>query len=351
MNIIWRGNVNSNRGFGNVTTNLTQALLRMGHNVAVEPVYYPEEAVPASVDSAESQRMEDGESSIAKHRPYINCVNNYTVSARYPYPQIFYTASEGTSCSRQILSIQHRLAEVWVPSMHSKVGLEHSGIAVNVRIIPHGVDLSLFNPTNITQEKSSRFRFLSVFRWTWRKAPELLLGAFKEEFSENEAELVLKTGRIHTYSNDIPRNLGRNVLILTEDVNISQLCNLYASAHAFVLATRGEGWGLPITEAGAMGLPIIVTKWGGQMDYLDSRWAYLIEVERLVVPPKEARKEPGILYAEPSFEDLRQKMRQVYENYQEAKKKADMFRVQLAVKWTWDNAATAATERIKQIFS
>ena len=39
--------------------------------------------------------------------------------------------------------------------------------------------------------------------------------------------------------------------------------DLYARAHVFVLPTLGEGWGLPIHEAMAMGLPVITTNHSG----------------------------------------------------------------------------------------
>jgi len=40
---------------------------------------------------------------------------------------------------------------------------------------------------------------------------------------------------------------------------------LLQSVDAFVLATHGEGWGLPIMEAMAMELPTIATFWGGEL--------------------------------------------------------------------------------------
>jgi hypothetical protein len=39
-------------------------------------------------------------------------------------------------------------------------------------------------------------------------------------------------------------------------------------ADAFVLPTRGEGWGLPVMEAMAMALPVIVTNTSGCSQYL-----------------------------------------------------------------------------------
>ena len=40
--------------------------------------------------------------------------------------------------------------------------------------------------------------------------------------------------------------------------------NLLASADAFVLASRGEGWGLPVAEAMSMALPVVVPNHTGK---------------------------------------------------------------------------------------
>jgi glycosyltransferase involved in cell wall biosynthesis len=39
------------------------------------------------------------------------------------------------------------------------------------------------------------------------------------------------------------------------------MLRMYSSVDAFVLASHGEGWGLPYMEAMAMGLPCIATNW------------------------------------------------------------------------------------------
>lgn len=68
---------------------------------------------------------------------------------------------------------------------------------------------------------------------------------------------------------------------------------LYAAADAFVLPTRGEGWGLPVQEAMAMGftcsnttthyfrLPTIATNYSGVTMLVDAQTAFPITVETL----------------------------------------------------------------------
>jgi glycosyltransferase involved in cell wall biosynthesis len=57
--------------------------------------------------------------------------------------------------------------------------------------------------------------------------------------------------------------------------------DLYSLADAFVLPTRGEGWGIPVAEAMAMGLPVIVTNYSGPTEYANEENAYLLPVTGL----------------------------------------------------------------------
>lgn len=57
--------------------------------------------------------------------------------------------------------------------------------------------------------------------------------------------------------------------------------SLFKSADCFVLPTRGEGWGLPVVEAMAMELPVIVTNWSGPTAYLDDTVGYPLAIEGL----------------------------------------------------------------------
>ncbi len=53
----------------------------------------------------------------------------------------------------------------------------------------------------------------------------------------------------------------------------------FRSGDAFVLPSRGEGWGRPHVESMAMGLPLISTNWSGITAYLDESVGYPIAIE------------------------------------------------------------------------
>jgi glycosyltransferase involved in cell wall biosynthesis len=64
-----------------------------------------------------------------------------------------------------------------------------------------------------------------------------------------------------------------------EALTRAQLLAEFRAAHAFVLPTRGEGWGLPVAEAMTLGLPTLVPAWSGPSAFATHATAYLIPLE------------------------------------------------------------------------
>ena len=81
-------------------------------------------------------------------------------------------------------------------------------------------------------------------------------------------------------------------LVQGEDMPRAALRNLYAAADAFVLPTRGEGWGLPIAEAMAMALPVIATNWSGPTALLSTHNSYPLSRELTPLPGGQAGARP-----------------------------------------------------------
>ena len=128
-----------------------------------------------------------------------------------------------------------------------------------------------------------------------------------------------------------------------------QMGSLYRSADAFVLPTRGEGWGMPVLEAMACGLPTIATRWSGPADFLHEGVGYPLEPLRLV--PAEARCPyyAGFDWADPDVEQLRSLMRQVADNPEAARLKGLAAAAEVAAKWTWNDVARKVKARLLEI--
>ncbi len=65
------------------------------------------------------------------------------------------------------------------------------------------------------------------------------------------------------------------------------MCDLHAcilqASDAFVIATRGEGWGMPISEAMSMELPVVVTNWSGVTGFVDESVGYMVDYDLVKV--------------------------------------------------------------------
>jgi len=249
------------------------------------------------------------------------------------------------------------MREIWVPSTFNAEVFGRSGIApARLRVVPIGVDTGVFRPPSVAPGAASRpartggFKFLSVLTWQWRKGWDLLLEAYLSEFEPDErVRLVLKTPPPRRYPERaiaalgefIENRLGRNperippVFLIQEPMTDRELASLYAACDAFVLPSRGEGWGRPYLEAMATGLPAIGTGWGGNLDFMDEANSYLIAVEELEPVGQHASRviSASANWARPSVGHLRQLMRHVFSRPPEAQARAARARRDAVSRW------------------
>lgn len=195
---------------------------------------------------------------------------------------------------------QNRPSKIIVPSSHAangflnsrhvvldpKTGIQHE-IGYNVdcpmEIIPYPV--KKVSPEDIDIDLETDFNFLSIALSGPRKNLEDLVRCFLEEFKDESVGLVLKTAgangsTIDRYSTieRLAKLIGKDknrkckIYLLHGDLSENQIHSLYQrdDIHAYVTATRGEGYGLPIFEAAYSGMPVVATDWSGHLDFLQA---------------------------------------------------------------------------------
>lgn len=108
----------------------------------------------------------------------------------------------------------------------------------------------------------------------------------------------------------------------------------------------------PHVEAMSMGLPVISTNWSGITAYLDDKVGYPIAVEKLVQIQGGSDIVwwfRGQKWAQPSVKHLRQLMRRVYENREEAAAKGAAARALMVEKYSPEAIADILVKEFERI--
>ncbi len=66
-------------------------------------------------------------------------------------------------------------------------------------------------------------------------------------------------------------------LIAADDISGRTIDAIHALGDCFVSLSHGEGWGMGAFDAAAAGKPVLMTGWGGQLDYLGAGYPGLID--------------------------------------------------------------------------
>jgi glycosyltransferase involved in cell wall biosynthesis/tetratricopeptide (TPR) repeat protein len=254
--------------------------------------------------------------------------------------------------------------EVWVPSEHNLRSFADAGVAVSkLHKVPETFDADLFDPAvaPLAVQGLDGFVFLSTFSWIRRKGWDVLLQAWFKEFAgHDDVTLLLKTDNAMAPGTDCRREVeayvrdqlktdfarGPRVVVLDRPLDMADMPRLYRAADAFVLASRGEGWGRPYMEAMAMGLPTIATGWSGHLEFMNEDNAHLIDY-KLVSAPTDSP--PGQRWAQPSVSDLRRRMRSVYEHRTQAAAMGQRARADVLISCRPELVAEAVRDRLEAI--
>lgn len=196
-------------------------------------------------------------------------------------------------------------------------------------------------------ELPSQFNFLTVNQWGPRKNMEQLVLAFIDEFRNEDVGLVIKTN--HANDSQIDKLRVEEALKQLVDSKGEKRCRVHlihgrlsdeemdglyrhSRVKAFVTATHGEGFGMPIFEAANAALPVIATDWSGHLDFLsvdDKKMFAKVDFEIKQISPQHVWQgvmEANTGWAYPLNASLRNRMREVYKDYGRFKSWANKLR-------------------------
>ena len=197
-------------------------------------------------------------------------------------------------------------------------------------------------------------RFLHVSSCFPRKGVDALLKAYGRAFKgSDDVSLIIKTfANPHNEVNHWLAEAARGhadfpeVIIIEGDISDAQLKHLYASCHALVAPSRAEGFGLPMAEAMLMGLPVITTAWGGQLDFCTPQTAWLVDYT--FVAADTHFNLYNSVWAEPDVDSLTAALLEVRgADPVRIKQRTDAARQLLLENFTWSDVAAKLEEDVR----
>lgn len=268
-------------------------------------------------------------------------------------------------------AILNRLDGVLVPCQWNVQVFRDSGVTVPIHVVPHLSQFeSLASPTPDDRSAlrqrlgsaldSKPFVFYTVGFWSHRKAPYLALQAYWQAFKADEPVLMV----IKTCAKDITRwhrrwrncfrlrhpspketvahmahglgSLPPVVVIADETLSDGEMLALHEIGDCFVSLARTEGWGLGAFEAARIARPVVMTAYGGQLDFLDPERSWLVDYDMVPVhePTWAANYRPSDRWAEPSVDQAAAHMRCIFEQPSKARARAQELAAQLHQKFS-----------------
>jgi glycosyltransferase involved in cell wall biosynthesis len=271
---------------------------------------------------------------------------------------------ETTTCNPEWIKNINAMSHVVVPSSHVKATFERTSQLLrpnDVHVIPESfIDAVNSNAIPLGVEFDTKFNFLLIGQLTSRTAESdrknifNTLKWFCEVFAgDSNVGLIVKTnsGRetkidrkvttdaVVQVLNQVRKGPFPKIHLIHGALTDNEIAGLYThpTVKAFISLTRGEGFGLPILEAAASGVPIITTNWSGHLDFLKYGKYIKLDFELRQIP--KSRIDKSIFVTDAKWADV---------NEQDVKRKLIKFKERPEIPTQW---AHELKTKIRELYS
>jgi len=365
--VLWAGHAYGLAGYAKMNREIST---RLSKSIRVKLVSESAPEISSIPDSEKAKLNSLKETPVSVN---ATLVRGYTPRCEYsPGRRVCYTMMETQTVHPDFVRrLNYHYDECWTPTSWNRDTFRDSGVRIPISVVPLGVDPEIFKPTPSrrmleadllstprcgTRELPRGFVFISLYQPTFRKGVHELLAAFETAFGEDpEAALILAT-TVHSYKS-VQEELSKlrvrsRVYGLTGALTDQSLADLLRSSQAYVSASIGEGWNLPLCEAAACGVPVIAGRHSAHSDILDDTNAFLFDPEGYA--PVLGSEKVCLWYENQSFarfgkrsiDHLISLLREVKESYSNACSTARRASELIRSRFTWDLSAMRALENI-----
>lgn len=196
----------------------------------------------------------------------------------------------------------------------------------------------------VERDWSGTFRYGMVGQLHDRKDPFAAIAAFtslKQKHGDGfDAEVHLKTNIPGLHSSLEEAYPG--VKVHYAWWSHERLEQFYASCHAYLAPSRGEGKNVPALEAQSTGIPVIGTNWGGHTVWMREDWSYPVAYNR-------SRSSNGLFGVRVDPEDLERQMWAAYSNRGECREKGYRASQTIPSMCDWDAVMSRFRDIVGQV--
>ncbi|MDX1379288.1 MAG: glycosyltransferase family 4 protein [Anaerolineales bacterium] len=247
----------------------------------------------------------------------------------------------------------NRMDLVVVPSTFCRSAFISSGVTTPVLVVPHGLEPGYVPYPGLL--KDGPFVFYNTFSadsFLERKSCEELIRCFLRAF-DRRPDVILRLRTQDSPKIDAYRRHYDFGAVIHVDPpqaeSTTEFAKIYSQVHCVVHPSKGEGFGLIPLQAIACETPVIAAPVTGMADYLSDRNAVLL---------KTAGRVPGIgignqsgTYFRIDEDDLVKKMRYVYENWTNEKRKLRSVAAEFRRVHSWENALSGFMTLARKIIA
>ncbi len=244
----------------------------------------------------------------------------------------------------------NQMNEVIVPSNHTMQSFKNSGfLSTKMSVIPESFPDALIAPHDTDKLNLSTDFNLLVFGQLTSGKPEddrknifktlsIIIEALKDK---DDVGIVLKSnlgrstimdykylqGSLTSLLNTLGHKGSPKIYLLHGNMSDEDLRDLYKNPKikGLVSLTRGEGFGLPLLEAAACGVPIVATKWSSYTDFLTGDSYLKVKYDLVEISNTKVDQnlfQAGTRWAEAKASSALENIQKLYKHYSIYEKRA-----------------------------